>query len=150
MTPYKLDITFLRGVSFNLELISQVKNFIYDPATHTTPPDLKRTHAENLEHYGFNYEYIDFLDTYSKAELIVKKPWVKAGQVASTPLLELSMLEGHIELTNKSVKIYVPIDETQELDFSSGNYQLKLTFGEEPNEKNDCLAYGFVTVLGEK
>ena len=149
MTPYKFDLTFIRGTSFSLELVSQVKKFIYDPDVHTAAADLKRTHAENLAHYGFNYEYINFGTTYTKAQLIVKKPWSKAGQPTSKPLLELSAEEGEITLGERSIKIYVDPMATQELDFSSGNYRLLLTLGEEPEEVIDCLVYGTVTVLGE-
>ena len=145
MTPHKLDITINRGTSYELELISQIKKFTFDPEIHTTLMDKRRTHAENLEHYGFIYEYINFLETYTTAELIVRKPWAKDGQPTKA-LLSLN-LENGIQLTNMSVKIGIPPGDTRKLEFDSGNYELNLTT---PAGKIDGLIFGSLTVNGEQ
>jgi hypothetical protein len=145
MIPTKLDITIWRGISFELELISQIKNFTYDPAIHTSTADLKRTHTQNLEYYGFVYEYIDFLTTYASAELIIRKPWIKAGQQATDPLMTLAVLSG-LELTSNSVKIAIAAADTAPIEFDAGTYELLLTTA---TGKVDGLIFGDVTVLGK-
>lgn len=145
MIPSKLDLTFWRGTSFDLELISQVKVFVYDPTIHNGPADLKRTHLENLEHYGFVYEYIDFATKYDTAELKIVQPWSKQGDVVSKPLMTLSLANNDIELTDKSVKVGLSAAATKLIKFDSGSYELLLTT---PSGKVDGLLYGPVTVMG--
>jgi len=147
MIPSKLDIVFWRGTTFELELISQVKKFIYDPAIHNEISDLKRSHQENLEFYGYNYEYVDFASLYESARLIVTKPWLQAGDEEREPLLILDTEYNDIELTASSVKIGLSSEVTQELEFDSGNYKLKL---ETSLGKIDCLTFGAVSVQGER
>lgn len=147
MKPRNVDIVMRRGVSFELELIAQVKVYNYDPTTNIGPADLKRTHADNQEHYGFVYAYVDFATVYTYAELRVIKPWVKAGQPATRPLLLLNNNATEIILTNKSTKILIGSDITKYLDFDAGIYELLLT---RADGIIDCLAYGEVTILGDK
>ena len=150
MTPSQLDLVIWRGTSFEIELISQVKNFIFDPATHTDPMDLKRTHHENLEHYGFTLDYVDFATLYTVAELIIMKPWKqqtpRSGAVRE-PLLTLTLANSDIVLGPRSVVAGMDPDDTEEIDWNSGTYKLKLTT---LAGKTDCLVYGDVTVLGDK
>ena len=147
MIPSKLDLLVWRGTSFELELISQVKNYLYDPAVHNGAADRKRTHAENLEHYGFVWEYVDFLSLYTQAELVVMKPWQQNMDESREPLLELSMENGGIQLTTSSIKVGIDAEETQEIMFDKGVYKLRL-FTEEG--KVDGLIYGEMNVKGER
>lgn len=149
MTPSKLDITIHRGTSFELELVSQIKSFVFDPDIHNSLADRKRTHAKNLEHYGFTYEYIDFASVYNNVELIVDKSWAKAGDNAK-PIMVLSSLDDDLELTDKSVKIGISFEDTQKIEFDTGKYKLSLTSGVYPDEKIDNLIYGEITILGKK
>jgi len=146
MIPTKLDLVFWRGISFELELISQIKTFTYDPAVNDTAADLQRTHAENLKHHGFVYAYIDFLATYTVAELIIKKPFLRAGQDSGTPLLTLTLAASDITLTDQSVQIAYAAADTLEIDFSAGSYELLLTTAA---GKVDGLVFGDVKVLGK-
>lgn len=147
MTPSKLDLTIWRGTSFELELVSQLKNYVYDPAVHNSPADLKRTHAENLEHYSYVYEYVDFATLYPTAILQIMRPWRQNGSEDREPLMELSLANGEIELTDQSVKIGISADETQEIDWDKGTYKLLLT---SVAGKIDGLTYGQVEVYGER
>jgi len=147
MIPYKLDLLVWRGTSFELELVSQVKSFVFDPAVHNGPADLKRTHTENLEHYGFVWEYVDFATLYAAASLIVLRPWQQNNNEDREALLELSLTQGGIELTASSVKIGIDAAETQEIAFDKGSYKLLLTTAA---GKVDGLVYGTMNVKGEK
>lgn len=147
MIPAKLDLLVWRGTSFEVELLSQVKNYLFDPAVHNGPADLKRTHTENLEYYGFVWEYVDFASLYTEATLVVVKPWDQNGNEVRTHLLELSLLNGDIELTSNSVKVEINAEITQQLSFDSGSYKLLLTTAA---GKVDGLVYGTVTVKGER
>lgn len=125
MIPSKLDLTIWRGTTFELELVTQVKKYTFDPAIHNSPADLKRTHLENLAHYGFVYEYVDFATLYAGATLEIFKPW--RNMDPRDPLLTLTVASGHIQLTARSVKIGLSVAETKDLKFSAGNYELMLT-----------------------
>jgi hypothetical protein len=161
MTPSKNDIEIWRGTTFELELVSQFKNYVYDPAVHYSNADKKRTHAENLEYYGFDYEYIDFASIYTRAELVIRKPWA-AQTKAGDPIFTLTTEpDGGLELTNKSIRIGIPAEVTNNIEFDSGVYELNLIIAEnlsdtdiragvEPNDKVDKLVYGSVTVMGKK
>lgn len=146
MLPTEFDLVIRRGVTFGIELIGQVKVYTYDPATDTTPADLQRTHAENLEHHGFTYEYIDFLTDYNAAELHVYRSY-KNGQEAKEPIMTLTLANGDIELTNKSVKVGITDEATQEIDFNAGMYELNLITAA---GQVDGLNFGKVTVYGHK
>jgi hypothetical protein len=145
MIPSKLDITIYRGVTFERELISQVKTYAYDTAVHNLLVDKKRTHAENLKFYGFVYEYVDFLALYPIAELIINKPWVKAGQT-SEPLDVFTLASGDLELTTMSVKMGIPAAATKLIEYNEATYELLLTTAD---GIIDGLVYGNVTVMGE-
>lgn len=148
MIPSKLDLLVWRGTSFETELVSQVKKFVYDPALHDSPADLRRSHAENLEYYGFVWEYVDFASLYDSASLIVLKPWGQQGTEDRETLLSLTAeLNGGIELTDHSVKIGIPAALTRQLAFDKGSYKLLLTT---TNNKVDGLIYGTMHVKGEK
>ena len=147
MIPSKLDLTFWRGVTFELELIGQMKVYNYNPVTNITPADMKRTYMENLEYYGFSYRYVNFLTDYIEAELRIIRPWIKAGQSDAQPLLLLSLTSGDLVLTNKSVKVLVAAIETKGLEFDSGSYELLLT---KVDNTKDGLVHGSVAVLGDK
>lgn len=148
MIPSKLDLLVWRGTSFETELVSQVKKFTYDPALHNSPADLRRSHAENLEHYGFVWEYVDFATLYATASLVVRKPWGQQGAEEREILLSLDTgVNGGIELTDHSVKIGIPATLTQQLAFDKGSYKLLLTTA---NNKVDGLIYGTMHVKGEK
>lgn len=147
MIPSKLDLQIWRGTTFELELISQVKNYIYDPDIHTGALDLKRTHAENLEFYGYTYEYADFSTIYADAVLTVLKPWRQNSKEERTSLLELSLADGDIELTTTGIKIGMSDEETKTLTFDSGSYELKLIT---PAGKVDILIHGTLSVKGER
>jgi hypothetical protein len=146
MIPKKLDIIIWRGGTFELELVTQVKVYNYDPDTNTGPADLKRTHLENLEHYGFTYEYVDFATDYTNAELRIIKPWVKSGQAPTTPLMQLSKGD-EITLTANSIKIVIDADTSKTIEFDSGTYELLLT---RTGNIIDPFIYGDVTVLGDR
>jgi len=147
MIPYKLDLLVWRGTSFELELVSQAKKFVFDPAVHNGPADLKRTHAENLEYYGFVWEYVDFSSLYAQSSLVVLRPWQQNSNEDREPLLELSLMQGGIELTTSSVKIGIDADETQAIAFDKGSYKLQLITAA---GKVDGLVYGTMNVKGEK
>lgn len=147
MIPSKLDVLVWRGTSFELELVSQVKKYTYDPAIHIGAADLKRTHAENLEYYGYVWEYVDFATLYTKAELFVMKPWAQSVGEEREPLLELTTASGNIELTANSVKIGIAAADTQDIEFDKGTYKLLLTT---LAGKVDGLTYGTMNVKGEK
>jgi len=147
MIPSKLDLLIWRGTSFEIELISQTKSYIYDPAINTSPADLKRSHSENLEYYGYTFEYVDFLTLYPTATLDIMKPWRQNGDELRDPLFTLSLLNGRIELTDKSVKLGISAADTQKLDFDSGVYKLLLTTTQ---GQVDGLIYGTVSVEGER
>jgi hypothetical protein len=53
MKSQELDIPLFRDKTFQVELVSQYKNYNYNPETDTEPADLQRTHAQNLEHHGY-------------------------------------------------------------------------------------------------
>ena len=144
MTSSQLDLMVRRGTTFELELVSQVKKYTYDPAVHNSAADLKRTHAENLEYYGFIYEYVDFATMYPTAVLEVVNPW--QSEAPRSPLLTLTKEAGEIELTDKSVKIGISAENTQLLDFDKGNYQLTLITAA---GKVDGLIHGTFTVEGD-
>lgn len=146
MLPTELDLVIRRGTTFGLELIGQAKVYNYDPATDTTPADLQRTHAENLEHHGYVYEYIDFLTDYSAAELIIVKSY-KNGQEAKEPLMTLTLAAGDIELTAKSVVVSISDEDTQAIDFNAAMYELLLITAA---GDVDGLNFGKVTVMGHK
>lgn len=147
MIPSKLDILVWRGTSFELELVAQVKNYTYDPAVHIGAADLKRTHAENLEHYGYVWEYVDFATLYTKAELFVMKPWAQSVGEQREAMMELTIPSGNIELTTKSVKIGISAVDTQDIEFDKGTYKLMLITAA---GKVDGLIYGTMNVKGEK
>lgn len=147
MIPSKLDLTIWRGITFELELVSQVKNYTYDPAVHNKPADLKRTHAENLEYYGFTYEYVDFFTLYAGATLDIIKPWRSNQAADREPLLTLSTVDGTIELTSSSVKVGLAAEDTREIEFDEGTHELLLTT---VAGKVDGLIHGAVTVQGDR
>jgi len=147
MIPYRFDFKIWRGASFNHELVSQVKSWIYNPDVHNATPDLKRTHAENLEEYGFDWVYVDFLSDYTAAELVIKRPFVN-GQQPKEPIMTLSLAAGDIELTTRSVKFGISsAAATLDLDWDKGTYELKLTTAA---GEVDCLVYGEIEVLGDR
>ena len=143
MTPSKLDLEIWRGATFRRELVTQTKTFIYNPAVHTSAVDLKRSHEENLEFYGANFAYVDFLSTYVSAELAIVKAWDKLEQ--NTPLLILDDLVNNLILGAKSITIVIDDATTQLLNFDSGSYKLRLT---KANGDVDLFTYGSVTVFG--
>ena len=147
MTPSKLDIVIYRGTTFELELLSQIKVYIYEPSIHNSIADTKRTHAENMEFYGFIYQYINFLSLYTYANLNIIKPWIRDGQNNSGPIFSLNNTDGGIELTTQSVKIIIDDASTKNIEFDSGSYKLLLTT---EDGKVDGLVYGTVTVIGDK
>jgi len=166
MTPTKLDLPIRRGTSFEIELVSQVKNYVYDPDVHNAPADLKRTHAENLAHYGYVYEYIDFASIYDRAELVIRKPYTGVGD--STPLLTITTPEEGVEqtltvleLTDKSVKIGISPEDTAKMNFNTAIFELHLIIEEDLSDEEiragamsqdeiDTLVYGNVAVTGDK
>ena len=145
MIPQQLDITIYRGSSFEIELVGQIKDYVFDPAVNNTPADLKRSHEENLKKYGFVFEYIDFLTLYSAATLEIRKSWLKSGSAASTPLFALSLGSG-LTLTDDRVQIGITAEQTSAMDFDSGTYDLLLVTA---SGKVDKLVYGKVEVIGE-
>lgn len=158
MEPLKHDISVWRGATFGFEVISQIKNYAYDPAVNITVGDQKRTYAENLEKYGFVHVFLDFAVVYDRAELVVHK---RSGANSSNPLLILDLEGGNISLTNKSVKVIMNGAATQNISFDDAIYELRLTINEiipaddvgagaESADQVDILVYGSVTVLGEK
>lgn len=147
MIPSELDLLIWRGTSFEIELVSQVKVYTYDPDVNNAPADLKRSHSENLEHYGFVYSYVDFTTIYASATLDIMKPWRQNGDETRKPLYTLSTTNGLIELTDHSVKLGIPADQTQLLSFDSGVYKLLLTTAD---NKTDALVFGSVSVQGER
>jgi hypothetical protein len=147
MIPSKLDLLIWRGTSFEIELISQMKNYTYDPDIHTSAADLKRSYAENLKHYGFVYEYVDFATLYPEATLNIMKPWRQNSNEVRKPLFEFSLENERIELTSKSVKLGISAADTQELEFDAGTYKLLLITA---TGKVDGLVYGNVKVEGER
>jgi hypothetical protein len=147
MIPSKLDLTIYRGTTFELELVSQIKKYIYDPAIHTGASDLKRSHAENLEYHGFTYEYVNFSSIYDSASLLIMKPWEQSGDEARQPLMTLNTTNGRISLTTTSVKLGISAADTQEIDFDSGSYKLLLVTAA---GKTDGLIHGMVTIEGER
>jgi hypothetical protein len=148
MIPNSLDLTFNRGVAFELELITQTKNYLYDPAVNNAPADLKRTHAENLEHYGFEYAYIDFLGTYDDAEFIVTPAWVRHGDDgdSANALMRYTTADA-ITFTDRSVQIQIEAADIQVADFDTAVYELLLTVA--PN-RVDKLVYGTINVHGQR
>lgn len=147
MTPSKLDLVIWRGATFTKELISQSKTYLFDPAVNNTPVDLKRSHSENLEHYGFNYAYVDFAADYTEAELIIFKPWDNNRGGVKNPLLILKASTNDIVLGSSSIKITIDSDDAQALDFESGNYKLRLT---KADGTIDLFLYGSVVVRGDR
>jgi len=147
MIPSKLDLLVWRGTSFELELVSQIKQYTYDPAIHNGAADLKRTHAENLEYYGYVWEYVDFSALYVAANLLVLRPWMQNTGESREALLELSLASGEIELTTSSVKIGMEATATEDLAFDKGTYKLVLTTAA---GKVDGLIYGTMNVKGER
>lgn len=147
MLPKRLNITIRRGVTFELELITQKKVFNYDPETNVGPTDLKRSYQENLEEYGFVYAYLDFATDYDSASLEVIKPWIKSGGQALPPLLTLTSAGGDIILGDKSIKIIISAADTKKIEFDEGTYELLLTT---LAGKVDGLIYGDVVVTGDK
>lgn len=147
MIPSKLDLLVWRGTTFELELVSQVKKYTYDPAIHVGAADLKRTHAENLEKYGYVWEYVDFATLYPQATLTVMKAYNQNSIEPREPILELSAEQGSIELTSNSVKIGMNADETQDIEFDKGTYKLMLITAQ---NKVDGLIYGTMHVKGER
>lgn len=146
MIANKLDLKLSRGIAFEMELVAQTKNYIYDPALHDEPADLRRTHAENLEHYGFTYAYIDFASSYAAADLIVLPAWLRDGDDSPTPLLHLQIGSG-LTLTSRSVQIGIEPADTEAAIFNSGVYELILTTA---LGRVDKLVYGKVEVHGHR
>jgi hypothetical protein len=147
MIPSKLDLLIWRGTSFELELVSQIKNYIFDPDVHNAPADLRRTHAENLAHYGYTYDYVDFNTVYTAAELIVLPPWRQNASENRTPLITWTTTGNHILLGTRSVQIGIGPSDTQAIDFDSGNYKLILITA---SGQIDGMTYGELTIKGEK
>jgi len=146
MDPIQRDLVIWRGASFITEFITQNKVYTYDPPLETpTVADSKRSHAENLEFYGFTYEYVDFLSLYTSAALVIKRPWVRDGQ-STEPLLILTT-DDSIELTAIKTIVKVDPEDTKTILFDSGTYSLLLT---KSDGQVDLLAYGTVTVRGDK
>lgn len=145
LVPAQKDLTIWRGASFIVEYTAQNKVYAYDPSVHTTLADRKRTHEENLVHYGHAFEYVNFFK-YTSAELIVIKPWVRDGQV-SEPILSLTAAAGDIILTSTKIVVTLPPADTEAILFDSGIYKLLLTMA---TGQVDLLAYGSVTVRGDK
>ena len=140
-----MDLKIYRGETFTLPLVAQIKNYAYDPDVHNAPEDLARTHEENLKHYRFTYEYIDFETTYSAAILEITKGWLK-GSEPSTPLLTLSLDSG-ITFDSRTLTIELTAAETSDLEWESGDYTLLLTT---PGGIVNQLLFGKVDVNGEK
>lgn len=147
MIPSELNLLVWRGTTFEIELVSQVKNFIFDPVVHNSPADLKRTHAENLEYYGFTYDYLNFASVYNSADLVVMPPWRQKGDENRAPLLSLTVAAGGIQFTSTSVKVGISAEATQLIDFDSGTYKLLL---HTTDGKTDGLIYGDFDVKGER
>lgn len=145
--PHKMDLLVWRGTSFELELVSQVKKFLFDHAIHNSQADMKRTHAENLALYGYVWEYVDFSALYTEANLVVMRPWEQQTEEHREPLLQLTSLNRDIELTANSVKIGIAAQDTQGLCFDKGVYSLRLTT---LAGKIDGLVYGVMQVKGDK
>jgi hypothetical protein len=147
MDPIHRDLIIWRGASFIAKYIAQNKVYTYDPPLLTpTIADNKRTHEENLEFYGFIYEYVDFIESYASAELVVIKPWVRDGQ-AIEPILSLTTSSNNITLTEIETIVTIVPTDTKNIMFDSGTYNLLLT---KLDGQVDLLAYGTVTVRGGK
>ena len=147
MDPIHKDLVIWRGASFITKYIAQNKVYNYDPPLATpTVADNKRTHAENLEFYGFTYEYVDFLADYDSAELIVVKPWVRDGQ-STESILSLTTEKDDVTLTEIETIVTVNPTDTRNIMFDSGSYNLLLT---KSDGQVDLLAYGTITVRGGK
>lgn len=159
MTPNRHDIEIWRGSSFEQELVSQIKVYNYAYNMYIEE-DVKRSHAENLEYYGYVYEYIDFVDIYDSAEMHIRKPWVRNGDTVNEPLLTLSTENGRLELTSTSIKIGLTAEETAAIDFDTGTFDLELRIhgdvstadrlnGLTNTDKVDKLVYGTIQIKGE-
>jgi hypothetical protein len=149
MQPYELDLPIFRDKTFQLELVSQYKNYSYDPDTDVEPADLQRTHQENLEYHGYVYEYIDFASTYDSAELVVMKAYVGNGD--NPPVMTLvdaaADLTG-ILLTDKSVIITISAVDAKKFPVDDAKYKLRLLI--DATNTVDILVHGKITVSGEK
>ena len=151
MIPAELTLNIWKGCSFNIELVSQIKNYAYDPAIHNSPADHKRSYKENLEFYGFTYQFIDFITLYSSGELRVYTSW--KSKESSTPDVIFSMDTDHAQIifTDKSVKLHLSSDDTSKLEFTQGIYELDLSSAA-PGEIDivDRFIFGDINVSGEQ
>lgn len=147
MTPQELDLPISRDKTFQIELVSQYKNYSYDPDTDTEPADLQRTHAENLEFHGYVYEYIDFAATYDSAELVISKAYSQDTTPVMTLINAAADLTG-ILLTDKSVIITITAEDAKTFSVDDAVYQLRLLI--DATSTVDVLVYGKVIVTGEK
>jgi hypothetical protein len=151
MIPAELTLNIWKGCSFDIELVSQFKQYIYDPAIHDSLADHKRSYKENLEFYGFTYQFIDFVTIYDLAELRVYPSW-QAKEVA-IPEVIFKMTSGQKEiiLTDKSIKLHLSAEVTSELKFSQGMYELDLTNIISGKSKViDRFIFGDINVSGEQ
>lgn len=149
MNPSRDDIEIVRGATIGREWITQRKAFVYDPAVHNDVADQKRTHAENLDYYGFTYEYIDFATDYASAELLVYRPYRNTSDKSSArePILTLTSAAGQLILGTRSVTLALTDEESEAIDFDKGDYKLKLhTAGGDV----DILVFGDFKIKGDK
>lgn len=99
---------------------------------------------------GINAEELDFTD-YDVIRMQIRPPWVK-GIPVKPALLELSMANGRITLEddNLTLRLTISADDTTDLSFDEGAYDLELIQTEEAGEVVDKLLYGSVSVKGER
>ena len=151
MIPAELTLNIWKGCSFDIEFVSQYKKYIYDPAIHDSVADHKRSYKENLEFYGFTYEFIDFLAMYDSAELRVYPSWKTKYNSSDEPIFTLTTTAKQIVFTNKSVKLHLSAKETAALDFTQGVYGLDLTIDfPQATDVVDRLIFGDINVSGEQ
>lgn len=146
MKPCEIPLEIFRDATFDQEFITQVKTYNYDPDINVEPADQQRTYAENLEHHGYTWQFVDFATTYASAELIVLPAYTRTGDQAEE-LLKLTSAAGDIELGARSVKVGLLPTKTAKLSWNEGKYKLKLITA---SGKVDFLSFGSVKVLGEK
>jgi hypothetical protein len=148
MIPAELTLNIWKGCSFNIEFVSQYKDYVYDPAIHDSVADHKRSYKENLEFYGFDYRFINFLALYDSAELRVYSSWDKTS---GEPIFTMTSKDKQITFTDKSVKLHLSANKTTELGFTQGIYELDLTAG---NPKAiyvvNRFIFGDINVSGEQ
>jgi len=127
MIPVKNNIDIWRGSTYSVEFVSQIKKYVYDPNLHDSIADRHRSYKENLDYYGFTYEFIDFSSIYTSGKLEVRPAWKKKRSDDDIPLLSLTTGNGGIVFTDRSVLLTITAIGTAALAFDQGVYDLELS-----------------------